>query len=186
MPKVSSFIALFEKNDVERTPAVFSANSSESKGSCIKAYLGENRTYDLQAKVTNDGELTLVTTENNYVDSQNVNFLKSSVDRTFEHYEMKGNRTFGTGDIEVYCGSQKIDKDSPVVLSKNSTFAENNLDLYLKVNYKNDSFLKNVYVRFNESMFNGYGVSTVVLIPSGIAADCTYDSVYFELIYSVR
>ena len=52
--------------------------------------------------------------------------------------------------------------------------------------YKNDSFLKNVYVRFNESMFTGLGISTVVVTPSGTSADCTYDGVRVELIYSVK
>ena len=156
------------------------------EGSSIKAYLGENRTYELQAKVTNDGELTLVTTENNYVDNQNVSFLKSSVDRTFEHYEMKGNRTLGTEDIEVYYNSKKVDIDSPVVFNKNSTFADSNLDIYLKVNYKNDSFLKNVYVRFTESMFTGLGISTVVVTPSSTSAPCVYNGVNFDLIYKVK
>ena len=156
------------------------------EGNSIVANLGENKQYILKTHVTNDGELTLVTTENNYVDNQNVSFLKSSVDRTFEHYEMKGNRTISSGDIEVYSGSQKVDYDSPIVLNKNSTFDATSFDLYLKVNYKNDSFLKNVYVRFNPSMFSGLGISTAVVTPSGTSADFTYDGVNVELIYSVR
>ena len=155
------------------------------EGSSIKAYLGENRTYELQAKVTNDGELTLVTTENNYVDNQNVSFLKSSVDRTFEHYEMKGNRTLGTNDIKVYCNSKIVDKDSPITVSKNSTFAENNLDLYLKVTFNNDSFLKNVYVRFTESMIKST-FSTAVVTPSSTSVSCVYNGVNFDLIYKVK
>lgn len=150
------------------------------EGNSIVAYLGENKTYVLQTKVTNDGELTLETTENNYVDNQNVSFLKSSVDRTFEHYEMKGNRTLERGDIEVYCSS-------PIVFNKNSKFSDSNLIIYLKVNYKNDSFLKNVYVRFNESMFKSdKEFTTVVATPSGTSATCFYDGVNFELIYSVK
>jgi hypothetical protein len=92
---------------------------------------------------------------------------------------MKGNRTLERGDIEVYCSS-------PIEFNKNSKFSDSNLNIYLKVNYKNDSFLKNVYVRFNLSMFSGLGISTAVVTPSGTSADFTYDGVNVELIYSVR
>lgn len=147
------------------------------EGNSIKAYLGENRTYVLQTNVTNDGELTLISTEKNYVENQDVSFLKSSVDRTFEHYEMKGNRTLEKGDIEVYCSS-------PIVFDKNSKFSDSDLKIYLNVTYKNDSFLKNVYVRFTESMLQSF--STEVVTPSGTSATCVYNGVYFELIYSVK
>lgn len=150
------------------------------EGDTIKANLGKDKVYNLKTKVTQDGELTLVTTQNNYVGNQETNFLKSSVDRTFEHYEMKGNRTIDRGDIQVH-------SDSQIVFSKNSTFADSKLNIYLKVNYKNDNFLQNVYVRFNEDMFiSDKEFSTVVATPTEISARCFYDGVYFELFYKVK
>lgn len=148
-------------------------------GDTIKTCLGQNKVYELRANVTKDGELTLVTTENNYVENQNVNFLKSSVDRTFEHYEMKGNRTLEKNDISVYCSS-------PIVFEKDSTFADSDLEIFLDVTYKNDSFLKNVRVRFNESMFlPGEGIKTVVATPSVTSAFYSYDGFTLELEYKV-
>ena len=146
----------------------------------IIANLGKDRIYNLKTKVTQDGELTLITTQNNYVGNQETNFLKSSVDRTFEHYEMKGNRTIDRGDIQVHC-------DSQIVFNKNSTFSDSKLNIYLKVNYKNDNFLKNVYVNFNENMFiSDKEFSTVVVTPTETSARCFYDGVYFELFYKVK
>ena len=136
--------------------------------------------WKLQTKVSNDGNLTLVSTEKNYVDGPNASFLKSSVDRTFEHYEMKGNRTLERGDIEVYCSS-------PIEFDKDSSFVDSDLNIYLKVNYKNDNFLKNVYVRFNEEMFKSdKEFSTAVVTPSVTSAICFYDGVGFEMIYSIK
>lgn len=149
-------------------------------GDTIKVNLGEDRLYNLKAKVTDDGDITLVSTENNYVENQDVGFLKSSVDRTFKHYEMKGNRTIERGDIQVYCSS-------PIEFKKDTKFSDSKLNIYLKVNYKNDNFLKNVYVKFNEEMFiSDKEFTTVVVTPTATSARCFYDGVYFELIYSVK
>lgn len=146
----------------------------------IKVFLGEDRVYNLKAQVTNDGDLTLVSTENNYVENQDVNFLKSSVNRTFKHYEMKGNRIIEKSDIQVYCGT-------PITFKKDTKFSDSEFDIYLKVNYKNDTFLKNVYVRFNEGMFiSDKEFTTAVVTPTVTSARCFYDGVYFELNYSVK
>ena len=150
------------------------------EGGKIKACLGEDKIYELTTSVSQDGDLTLITTEKNYVDSQDVQFLKSSIDKTFEHYEMKGNRTIERGDVTVFCSK-------PIEFAKDSKFSDSDLKIYFKVNYKNDSFLKKVYVRFNETMFKSdKEFSTAVVTPTSTAATCFYDGVNVELIYSVK
>lgn len=148
------------------------------EGDEIKAHLGEDKLYSLKAKVTNNGELTLVTTENVIVNSGDVSFVKSISERTFEHYEMKGNRTLDRGDIEV--------TPSIVSFNKDSKFSDSDVDIFLNVTYKNDSFLKNVKVKFNEEMFiSDKEFTTSVKTPTSTSARCFYDGVYFELIYKV-
>lgn len=148
------------------------------EGNEIKVHLGEDKLYSLKAKVSNDGELTLVSTENTLVTSGDVSFIKNITERTFDHYEMKGNRTLERGDIETY--------PSTVSFTKGSKFSDNNTNIYLKVTYKNDNFLKNVNVNFCESMFiSDKEFSTSVKTPTSTSARCFYDGVYFELIYKV-
>jgi len=148
------------------------------EGNEIKVHLGEDKLYSLKAKVSNDGELTLVSTENTLVTSGDVSFIKNITERTFDHYEMKGNRTLERGDIEIY--------PSTVSFTKGSKFSDNNTSIYLKVTYKNDNFLKNVNVNFCESMFiSDKEFSTSVKTPTSTSARCFYDGVYFELIYKV-
>ena len=150
------------------------------EGDSINVHLGENKIYSLKSKVTNDGKIKLVSTENIVVSNGNVSFTKEIIDRTFEYYEMKGNRTIERGDIEI------ISNKNPITVLKNSKFSDNNLDIYLKVNYKNDNFLKSVYVRFNESMFvSDKEFETSVSTISTTSARCFYDGIYFELIYKV-
>ncbi len=149
-------------------------------GDTIKTQLGNNRTYEFKALVTNDGEMTLQSTQNNYAtNNEDVEFLKSRIDRTFEHYEMKGNRTIGTNDIKVIC-------NQTISFKKNSEFKDSNLDIYVKVNYKNDNFLKNVYVRFNEAMFATSGELETRWVTDYAYADCYYNGARFDLEYSIK
>ena len=149
------------------------------EGNTINAHLGDEKVYSLKAKVSSNGEMTLQSTENSYVSNEDVTFIKTITERNFDHYEMKGNRTIERGDIEVYCSST-------ISFSQGSKFNDSNLNIYLKVNYKNDNFLKNVYVRFNETMFiSDKEFSTSVKTITSTSARCFYDGVYFELIYKV-
>lgn len=148
-------------------------------GGEIIAQLGKDKTYSLRTKVSNDGELSLVVSDNKYVTQGDVSFLKTRTDKEFQHYEMKGNRTIVRGDVSAYCSST-------ISFPKNSSFSDSNLKIYAKVTYKNDNFLKTVYVRFTEAMFiSDKEFSTKVTTPSSTAARCYYDGVYFELIYKV-
>ncbi len=148
------------------------------EGNEIKAHLGDDKIYSLKSKVTNNGELTLVCTENTEVSSGDVSFVKTITERTFDHYEMKGNRTLERGDIEVQPGTFNV--------SQNSKFENVSTNIYLKVTYKNDNFLKNVNVRFCEAMFvSDKEFDTSIKTPSSTSARCFYDGVYVELIYKV-
>ena len=56
------------------------------EGNEIKAHLGEDKLYSLKAKVSNDGEMTLVSTENTLVTSGDVSFIKNITERTFDQF----------------------------------------------------------------------------------------------------
>ena len=146
-------------------------------GNTINVHLGEDKVYNLVACVSNDGDLYLNSVQKTYTDLNN-EFLKTKVNRDFKHYEMKGNRTITKNDITVTC-------DKALKFAKNSKFSDSDLDIYLKINYKNDNFLKNVYVRFTESMFIENEFSTLVVTPSTTRAACYYNGVRFNLEYSV-
>ena len=150
-------------------------------GDTVNAYLGDDKVYQLKTKVTKDGALTLVSTEEKYVTSVNDSiFVKESIDREFNHYEMKGNRTLEKDDIKIYC-------DSEIVFAKDSAFKDSSLNLFLDVTYKNDDFLKNVYVRINESMFTvDKGFTSAEITPTTTFAIGFYDGVYFEMFYSIK
>ena len=146
-------------------------------GNTINVHLGENKVYNLVACVSVDGKLSLTSIQRSYVDGSN-DFLKTKVTRNFLHYEMKGNRTITKDDISVYCASD-------IKFAKNSKFSDSNLNIYLKVVYKNDNFLKTVYVRFTEDMFTDNAFSTAVPTPSTTRAECYYNGVKFYLEYKV-
>ena len=149
----------------------------EFSGNAINVHLGENTVYSLVAYVSSDGKLSLNSIQKEYVNSSS-EFLKSKVEREFIHYEMKGNRTITKDDISIYC------KDE-IKFSKGSKFEESPLDIYLVVNYKNDNFLKTVYVRFTEEMFGENEFSTIITTPSTTRAQCYYNGVRFYLEYKV-
>ena len=146
-------------------------------GDTLNVHLGKNKVYNFVTAFSNDGEMSLTCVENEYV-SEHSEFLKKKTIRHFKHYEMKGNRTLTKDDVSVYC------KDE-IVFAKNSKFEDSKLDIYVKVTYKNDGFLKTVYVRFNETMFAGNGLSTSVVTPSTTRVECFYNGVKFNLEYKV-
>lgn len=145
-------------------------------GKTINVHLGENKVYNLVACVSSDGKLSLTSVQKLYIDSSE--FLKSKVTRNFLHYEMKGNRTITKDDISVYC-------ENEIKFAKNSKFEDSNLNIYLRVSYKNDNFLKTVYVRFTKDMFDENAFSTAVVTPSSTRAECYYNGVRFYLEYKV-
>ena len=139
-------------------------------------HLGKYKTYTLQAQMSNDGALSLVSTENNYVSGSS--FLKSRIERHFEHYEMKGIRSFGENNISVYSPNGEIK------FKKGSKFEFSGQVIYLKVNYVNDNFLKTVYVRFNLSMLSSKGFDTSFVQVSSYEYGF-YKGVRFMIKYSV-
>lgn len=146
-------------------------------GDTIIAHLGDDKVYNLVAQVSDDGKLSLASVQRTYVEGSN-EFLKTRVSREFIHYEMKGNRTITTDDVSVCC-------EENIEFAKNSKFEESVLNIYLKVNYTNDNFLKTVYVRFTEEMFADNEFTTLVPTPSTIKAKCYYNGVKFYLEYAV-
>lgn len=145
-------------------------------GDKINAHLGDDTIYSLVATFTTDGDLTLTTVEKNYYNS--TEFLKSTVDRTFVHYEMKGNRTINENNITVTPDS--------ISFKKGSTYSSSGVKIYVKVNFVNDNFLKTVYVRFNESMLlSEKEIITSSLTTVSLTARCFYNGVRFDFDYSV-
>lgn len=149
-------------------------------GNAINVHLGDRGVYKMYAIFSKDGELSLTTVEREFV-TETSEFLRTRSERSFSHYEMKGNRTISEGSITV------VEKNGrQIEFKKNSKFSDSDLNIYLKVNFANDSFLKTVYVRFNESMFvSDKEFSTVVVTPSSLSATCFYGGVRFELEYKV-
>lgn len=144
----------------------------------INVNLGKNKTYSLVATFSKDGELSLTSVEKEYT-NENKDFLSKKVERKFSHYEMKGNRTITSEDIEVTCSEE-------LKFKKDSEFSDSNLKIYLKVKFENDNFLKNVYVRFNESMFvSDREFTTKVVTYSTLTVRCFYNGVLFFFTYSV-
>lgn len=147
-------------------------------GDTINVHLGEDVVYNLIAKVSADGKLSLTSVQKEHVNEVS-EFLKKKTTRDFEYYEMKGNRTISASNISVYCSNP------PIRFAKNSSFKDSSLKLYLKLTYSNDSFLKTVYVRFTESMFGENEFSTAVVTPSTTRARCYYNGIRFYFEYSV-
>lgn len=148
-------------------------------GNCINVQLGENNSYELKVKFSNDGDVSLESEKYDYLNSEE-KFVKSITERSFKHYEMKGNRTFSSNDISVWTGGTELK------FKKNSSFDTKNVDVFVRINYSNDNFLKTVYVRFNESMFKTDAeFDTSVETLTTTRAVCIYDGVFFDLRYSV-
>ena len=153
----------------------------EIVGNNIKVHLGDDKTYVLSASVSNDGVLSLHSVEDKYVSGyeNDSSFLKSRTQRVFQHYEMKGNRTFNENNITVYSPSGAIK------FKQNSTYESNGQKIYVIVTFNNDNFLKKVYVRFNTSMVsNNAGIDTSFK-QSKTYDYCFYHGVCFRLEYSV-
>lgn len=147
-------------------------------GDTINVHLGENLVYNLIAKLSVDGKLSLTSIQKEYVNEVS-EFLERKTTRDFEYYEMKGNRTITANDISVYCSNP------PIRFAKNSKFSDSSVKIYLKVIYSNDNFLKTVYVRFTEEMFGENEFSTAVQTPSTTRAKCYYNGIRFYLEYAV-
>lgn len=145
-------------------------------GDTINVHLGEQRVLNMVANHPKQGSFTLDCVENKYAEGSN-DFIKSKTSMSFSYYNMKGNRTFNT--VSVYC-------PETISFAKNSKFSDSSLDIYLVVNYVNDSFMKTVYVKFNETMFNTeneFNTSTVTSTKR--KAKCHFNGVQFELAYTV-
>lgn len=145
-------------------------------GDTINVHLGEKRVLNLVANHPKQGAFTLDCVENKYAEGSN-DFIKSKTSMSFSYYNMKGNRTFNT--VSVYC-------PETIRFAKNSKFSDSSLDIYLVVNYVNDDFMKTVYVKFNETMFNTeneFNTSTVTSTKR--KAKCHFNGVQFELAYTV-
>ena len=146
-------------------------------GDTLNVHLGKDRVYNFEVAFSNDGELSLACVDKSYV-TENSEFLSKKTTRNFKHYEMKGNRTITKDDVSVYC------KDE-IVFAKNSKFEDSELEIFVKVTYKNDGFLKTVYVRFTESMFGENDFTTAYVTPSTTRAKCYYNGIRFYLEYKV-
>lgn len=149
-------------------------------GSAINVHLGDSLVYKMYATFSNDGELSLETVDREYLD-ENSEFLVKRTERVLSHYEMKGNRTIKEGTITV---EERYNR--PIEFKHGTKFSDSDLDLYLKVTFENDNFLKTVYVKFHESMFiSDKEFTTVLQTPTTTSADCFYNGVHFELEYKV-
>ncbi len=146
-------------------------------GNTLNVHLGKSKVYNFVAEFSNDGEMSLACIENEYV-TEHSEFLKKRTMRNFKHYEMKGNRTITKEDIAVFC-------EDEIIFEKNSKFEDSDLEIYVKVVYKNDSFLKTVFVRFTEEMFDENDFSTAYVTPSTTRAECYYNGIRFYLEYKV-
>ena len=146
-------------------------------GNTLNVHLGKDKVYNLVTAFSNDGEMSLACVENEYVNDHS-EFLYKRTIRNFKHYEMKGNRTITRDDISIYC------KDE-IVFAKNSKFEDSDLEIFLKVTYKNDAFLRTVYVRFVEGMFDENDFTTAYVTPSTTRAECYYSGIRFYLEYKV-
>lgn len=144
-------------------------------GNTINVHLGEERVLNLSASYSKYGTLTLNCIEKQYADSLN-DFAKTKTTMSFKYYEMKGNRTFNK--VTVYC-------PETIRFAKNSKFSDSSLDIYLVVNYVNDSFMKTVYVKFNETMFNTANEFDTSIVTTNKKAKCHFNGVQFELSYRV-
>ena len=146
-------------------------------GDTINVHLGKDKVYNFVSTFSKDGELSLTCVENTYV-TDSKDFLSKKITRNFKHYEMKGNRTFTKDDMSIYCKNE-------IKFAKNSKFEDSDLEIFLKVNYKNDAFLKTVYVRFTEAMFDENDFTTSYVTPSTTRAECYYNGIRFYLEYKV-
>lgn len=146
-------------------------------GNTIETHLGDNKTFNISVKFSETGDASLYC--KNYDNYGSTEFIKSTTERTFNHYEMKGNRTFTKDDVS-------ITSSGAIQFHKGDSFSDRNFYIYVKVVYNNDNFLKTVYVRFNESMFKtDKEFDTSVITPSETRAACIYDGVGFYLNYKV-
>lgn len=150
-------------------------------GNKIIANLGAEKKYEITASFSSEGVLSLNNVECEYFDENHTDFLKSKTERTFAFYEMKTERVVDTVSVS---GHSSL---SPVQFEVSDTYESSGKKLVLKVDYKNDNFLKTVYVRFHTSMLiekQGFNTNSVVI--SAIAARAFYKSVGFNIYYVVN
>lgn len=147
-------------------------------GNLINVHLGEQRVLNLSANYSKYGNLSLNCVEKEYAENS-TDFIKSKTAMNFTYYEMKGNRTFTASDVSIY-------SNYDIEFDKGSKFSDSTYDIYLKVNYKNDYFLKTVYVKFNETMFNTENeFNTSSVTENDRVAKCHFNGVQFEFAYKV-
>lgn len=144
-------------------------------GDTIKVQLGADRVYEFTARVSNDGELSLGTVLKEYAPNS-TEFLKNKTEKTFKHYEMKGNRTMS--EEIVVCPDN-------ITFEKNSKFSDNNQNIYIKVKFENDNFLKNVNVNFKETMMKSEFSTNFATTPADASVTCFYGGASFKLKYKV-
>ena len=148
-------------------------------GNTLKVSLGSEKQYDIKANFSELGELTLLSDECEYFDDNYKDFLKSKVSRTFAYYEMKKERAIDNVSVSNYSDV------NPVIFEINETYETSDNQINLKVTYKNDNFLKTVYVRFNTTMLNnkqGFNTSSIYSLAQ---ARGYYKSTPFVIYYKV-
>jgi hypothetical protein len=149
-------------------------------GNKIIVNLGTEKKYEITASFSSEGVLSLNNVECEYFDENHTDFLKSKIERTFAFYEMKTERVVNSVSVNGY-GS-----NNPVQFEVSDTYESSGHKLVLKVDYKNDNFLKTVYVRFHTSMLiEKQGFNTNGVIHSAIAARAFYKSIGFNIYYTV-
>ena len=150
-------------------------------GNKIIVNLGAEKKYEITASFSSEGVLSLNNVECEYFDDNHTDFLKSKTERTFAFYEMKTERVIDTVSVNGY------DKYNPVQFEVSDTYETSGNKLFLKVTYKNDNFLKTVYVRFNTSMLaEKQGFNTAMVTTSALPARAFYKSIGFTILYKVN